>query len=219
MTDARSHVYAARLSTFAKVAALALVATAALVFAAPAGAQAPVATFTLETSTADGQSVTPRLTWTTAPAATSCEGSGDWSGVKLAAGTEVLAPVTSSKSYTLTCLWPGDMRATVTWGAPTTNTDGTPYTDPGGYRVLYGRSVDNLDQSAYLNDQAARSWEMPASEAGHWWFTVRAVNARGLESANAMPIVTKTLTASASQARTLNLGITFPSSPTNVGVQ
>jgi hypothetical protein len=37
--------------------------------------------------------------------------------------------------------------ATFTWGTPTTNTDGSPLTNLVGYRVLFGNSPTNLNQS------------------------------------------------------------------------
>lgn len=190
----------------------AFLAAALLALAAPAFSQ--TLTFTLETSSADGKSVTPRLTWSTTPAAASCTASGatDWTGTKAAAGTQILAPVTSSKTFTLVCNWPGDLRATVNWVKVTTNADGSAYTNPGGYRVLYGPSASNLNQSAYIQDPNATSWQSPTLAAGAWYFGVLAYNDLGLEGA-VSNVASKTLTAGASQTRALELTIRFPSAP------
>jgi len=93
-------------------------------------------TFTAETTTGTGV-VTPVLTWSTAPPADDCGATGDWSGLKGPSGTETLPDITSGATYNLTCNWLDD-KATLTWTAPTENTDGSPYTDPDGYRLFRG---------------------------------------------------------------------------------
>lgn len=186
----------------------------AAVFSVAAHAQtAPTMSFSLQATSSDGKTVVPKLTWSTTPAATSCAASNGWTGTKAASGTETLAAVSSSKVYTLTCTWPGDTTAKVSWTAPTTNTDGSAYTDGAGYRIQYGRAADNLDQSVYIEDPLARSWTSPVLAAGQWFFGVRAYNAMGLEGALSN-VASKTITAATNQSRTLNLGITIPSATT-----
>lgn len=101
-----------------------LLLAAALLLAAPAFSQ--TLTFTVETSSADGRSVIPRLTWSTSPAASSCQASGasNWSLAKQPQGTVILPAITTTTSYSLACAWAGDTSATVRWTAPTQNTDG-----------------------------------------------------------------------------------------------
>lgn len=95
-------------------------------------------TFTAQTTTGDG-SVVPALTWSTAPAATGCTASGaaGWTGAKGPSGTQTLPAITQSATYNLTCTWPGDTTATVSWVNPTQNTDSSPYTDPLSVRLKY----------------------------------------------------------------------------------
>jgi hypothetical protein len=59
--------------------------------------------------------------------------------------------------------------------------DGTPLDDLAGYRIAYGRSADNLDQSVYLDDPNQHSYEFVSLESGVWYFEVIAVSADGLE--------------------------------------
>jgi hypothetical protein len=191
---------------------------ALLLALAPLAAAAQTLNFTVETTTSGGTAVVPRLTWTTTPAATSCTASNGWTGTKAAAGTELLAAINATRSYTLTCTWAGDTTATVKWGAPTVNTDGSAYTNPGGFRIEYGSSASNLSQSANVTDPAARSWTSPQLAAGTWYFAVRAVNALGLESSRSN-VASKVLTASSSQTRTLEVAIKFPNPPTNVLIE
>lgn len=193
-----------------------LLLVAALLLAAPAFSQ--TLTFTVESTTSGGTAVVPRLTWTTSPAGATCTASNGWTGTKAAAGTELLAAINATKSYTLTCAWPGIQTAIVSWTAPTLNTDGSAYTDPGGYRVQYGRTAASLDQSVYIQDPAARTWTSPTLAVGSWAFGVRAYNALGLES-EISNVASKVMTASASQTRTLEVAIKFPNPPTGLTVQ
>ena len=64
-------------------------------------------------------------------------------------------------------------RATVTWTAPTTNTDGSPLTDLAGYRVVYGRAADTLDQSAPVNNPGLTSYTVENLSQGTWYFARR----------------------------------------------
>src|SRR5678815_2204382 len=57
-------------------------------------------TFTANKTSATG-SLTPVLTWSTTPVASSCTASGAWSGTKFASGSQTLATITTSKSYTV----------------------------------------------------------------------------------------------------------------------
>lgn len=197
------------------IRALAFVALAAFASQAPA----QTLDFTLSASSSDGKTVTPKLTWTTTPAATSCTATGGtgWAGSKADSGTATLAAVTTSQAYVLACSWPGVNKATVVWTKPTTNTDNSAYTNPNGYRVQYGNtgaSEANLTTSVYLSEAqtGTPSWTSPNLAAGTWYFGVKAVNTLGLESAISN-IASKTMTADATQSRTLGLAITFPSSP------
>lgn len=193
-----------------------LLLAACLLLAAPAFSQ--TLTFTVETSTSGGTAVVPRLTWSTTPTAGSCTASNGWTGTKAAAGTELLPAINATRSYTLTCTWPGVQTAILTWSAPTTNTDGTAYANPGGFRIQYGRSATVLDTSAYIQDPAARTWTTPSLATGAWFFGVRAYNAQGLES-DLSNVATKTMTAAASQARTLEVAIRFPNPPSGLTVE
>lgn len=192
----------------------------ALFLAVPVFAQsANDLTFTVQTSTSDGRSIVPKLTWSTTPAAASCTASGSsaWTGTKAAAGTSTLSAITATTSFNLACTWPGSSTATVTWTAPTTNTDATAYTDPGGFRLQWGttNTEAGLTQSAYLQDPASRTWVSPPLAAGTWYFGVKAVNTSGIESAISN-ITPKTITAADTQTRTLKVSVVFPSPPTNV---
>jgi hypothetical protein len=71
--------------------------------------------------------------------------------------------------------------ASLRWEMPPSNVDGSPLDDLAGYRILYGRSSDNLDRSILINDPTITSYEISSLTPGTWYFAVVAVNAGGLE--------------------------------------
>lgn len=191
----------------------ALLAVAALVATAflfePAQAQtAPTGSLTLATrANADG-TLTPTLTWSTTPAATSCTATGDsaWAGTKAASGTQTLAnfPASTPKTYLLVCNWPGENAAMLSWTRPTTfqpydhdNNPSTPnQTDPlplcaaatdagpclAKYRIVHGLSESALTDSRDHNFPNSTSATWSGLTAGTHYFAVRAVTGQGAES-------------------------------------
>lgn len=147
---------------------------------------APTGSFTLATQVNSNGTLTPTLTWSTTPAATSCVASGDttWAGTKAASGTQTLAafPTSTPKAYALICTWPGQTQAMITWTPPTQNTDGSPLTNLAGYRVSYGASAQQLVQSAQLANPAATGHTISNLTPGTWYFGVKAYTAQGAES-------------------------------------
>lgn len=158
------------------------------------------------------QALVPTLTWSTTPAATSCAAQGGWTGAKAASGTETLAASTASSSYSLVCQWPGNARAVVTWTPPTTNMDGSAYTNPGGYRIQYGTSATELNESVYVQQPSATTWTSGDLAPGTWFFGVRAFNAQGLES-DLSNVVSKVTSAGTSRTGSVELEVRVPRPP------
>lgn len=148
-------------------------------FACPAAAQNTL-TFTAETETGV-EFVTPILSWDTTPAADTCTASGDWTGDKGAFGIETLAPISSGATYNLTCEWL-DNTATLTWTAPTQNTDGTPLTDLAGFKVFYGATSGNYSVEFTINDPTVTTTIVTPLTPGLWFFATKAFNAIGTDS-------------------------------------
>lgn len=73
----------------------------------------------------------------------------------------------------------GSGNATLTWSAPTTNTDGSTLSDLAGYRIYYGtRALNNVvTVSGALN-----SYVFEALSAGTWYFAVRSYTTAGTQS-------------------------------------
>jgi hypothetical protein len=156
-------------------------------------------------STSAQGSMTPVLTWSTNPTATSCRASGGWSGDKAVNGTQTLPAITASANYTLTCTW-GTGSALVSWVAPTANTDGSTLTNLASFRIYYGTSSSSLNQTLQVSDVTARSARVTGLSPGTWYFATRSVNTRSTESANSN--VVSMAVAGASAANSVAITIT-----------
>lgn len=192
----------------------------AMVFAATmAQAQtAGVVNLSVTPTTACSEKCSPTVTWSTTPVAQSCTATGGWSGNKAASGTQAMTQITATTVYTLECAWQGPSDpVTVSWIAPTQNTDNSPLTNLAGFKVLYGTSATALNSTQAAPGATTTSSVVSSLVAGTWFFTVRAVNAAGAESDNgnvvSRVVSAPLLTASASKTVTVT---PKPMPPTNI---
>ena len=137
------------------------------------------------------------LTWSSANA-TACTASGGWTGPLATSGVRATGAVNATTTYTVRCTGTGGTAtqsaivtvttsssggtATVTWAAPTINTDGTPITNLSGYTIYYGTSQSDLTQSAVVSGAATLSYEITGLASGTWYFAVAADAADGTQS-------------------------------------
>jgi hypothetical protein len=82
--------------------------------------------------------------------------------------------------------------ASLSWTAPTKNSDGTPLTDLSGYRIYYGNTPDALTQQIAIDNAGITEYVVTNLSAGVWYFALKAYNSMNEES-NLSPIVQKTL--------------------------
>jgi hypothetical protein len=73
--------------------------------------------------------------------------------------------------------------ATLSWQAPTTNTDGAALTDLSGYRIYYGMNPDDLTQTVQLTGVGLQTYVIDGLGTGTWYFAIKAVTSTGVESA------------------------------------
>ena len=85
-------------------------------------------------------------------------------------------------SFSITVTQPASGSATLSWSAPTQNTNGTPLTNLAGFHIYYGTSASNLNQSVLIANPAATSYVFTSLAAGTWYFTVNAYTTTGAES-------------------------------------
>jgi len=72
--------------------------------------------------------------------------------------------------------------ASLSWAAPTHNTDGTAIGNLAGYRVVYGRSSSSLDRLVQISNAGASAYTITGLTSGTWYFAVKAYNTAGAES-------------------------------------
>lgn len=80
---------------------------------------------------------------------------------------------------------PFKQKTTLTWEAPTTNVDGSPITDLGGYRIYYSQvlgTYTDADSRDVGNVTSVNIQNTVGSLKGQWCFVVTAVDIAGNES-------------------------------------
>ena len=82
--------------------------------------------------------------------------------------------------------------ATLDWIAPTENVDGTALTNLAGYKVYYGTSARNLNESVSINNPGLTTYTLSNLSTGTWYFAVASITATGAESVPS-GVVTATL--------------------------
>jgi hypothetical protein len=73
--------------------------------------------------------------------------------------------------------------ATVSWMAPTENTNGTALTNLAGFKVYYGTSASSLTQIAQVANAGATNYVVSGLASGTWYFAVTSYTTDGQESA------------------------------------
>ena len=75
-------------------------------------------------------------------------------------------------------------RATLSWMAPTENTDGSTLSNLAGYRIRYGTSASALTQTIVIDNASVTTYVVENLSPATWYFAVTAVNSQGAESSN-----------------------------------
>jgi hypothetical protein len=73
-------------------------------------------------------------------------------------------------------------RATLSWTAPTENTDGSSLSNLAGYRIRYGTSASALTQTIVINNASVTTYVVEDLAPSMWFFAVTAVTSSGTES-------------------------------------
>jgi hypothetical protein len=72
--------------------------------------------------------------------------------------------------------------ASLSWTAPSKNTDGSPLTDLAGYHIYYGTSAGAWTSTITVLDAAETSYVVAGLASGTYYFAVVAFNADGVDS-------------------------------------
>jgi hypothetical protein len=73
--------------------------------------------------------------------------------------------------------------ASLSWAAPTQNTDGSALTDLAGYKIYYGTTAGQLSQVISINATGSTSYVVTGLASGTYYFAVAALASDGTESA------------------------------------
>ncbi len=108
---------------------------------------------------------------------------GAYSGIAITVTDGTATAALPTFAITVNASAPEPGTATLSWVAPTENTDGTPLTDLAGYRVHYGTSSDALTQTIDVSGATATSLIVTGLDPGTYYFAVTALTSSGQESA------------------------------------
>ena len=72
--------------------------------------------------------------------------------------------------------------ATISWVAPTDNTDGTPLTNLAGYFIFYGTSPDSLTKSVQITSPGIATYVISNLSPGTWYFSMTAYTTADVQS-------------------------------------
>ena len=87
---------------------------------------------------------------------------------------------------------PPTQSVTLSWSAPTLNTNGTILNDLAGYYINYGTSATALSQTVTVTGATSTTYTVANLVPGTYYFSVTAYNSAGTESAPS-PTVSKTI--------------------------
>src|SRR5687768_17501016 len=121
-----------------------------------------------------------------------CGGEGTKENAPATAGASASTPTSAtaqtsepdeSTSESAPLPTPGVGNATISWSAPTQNTDGSALTNLAGYRIYFGTNSTSLSQSVQVGI-GTQTYVVENLARGTWYFSVKAYTSTGVESDN-----------------------------------
>jgi hypothetical protein len=133
--------------------------------------------------------VTGRPAWATFDAATGrlsgvpgTSDVGTSSGIVITVSDGVASASLPGFTIAVQSVQVGTGSATISWTPPTSNTDNSPLTNLGGYRIYYGTNSSNLTQVLNLPNPGISSGVVENLAPGTWYFAVTSYNSSNVES-------------------------------------
>lgn len=77
---------------------------------------------------------------------------------------------------------------TLDWTPPTNNVDGSGISNLAGYRIIYGNNPSSLTQTVDVPNAGSSSYVVQNLTPATWYFSVKAYNSAGEESAPSNPV-------------------------------
>jgi hypothetical protein len=159
--------------------------------------------FTPNASDPDGDTLTfsvqNKPSWASF-SASSGQLSGSPSSAQVATYSNIVISVSDGKtsqslaafSITVTAGPSATGSASLSWAAPTSNTDGSALTNLAGYKIDYGTSSGALTQTVTISNPAATAYTLQGLAPGTWYFAISAFTNGGAASALSS-VVSKTV--------------------------
>ena len=107
---------------------------------------------------------------------------GTYSNISITVGDGKTSTALNAFAIAVTTVANG--RATLSWTAPTENTDGSTLSNLAGYRIRYGTSAGALTQTIVIDNASVTTYVVEDLSPATWYFAVTAVNSQGAESSN-----------------------------------
>ena len=76
----------------------------------------------------------------------------------------------------------GTKTATLSWTAPSENTNGTALTNLAGYNIYYGNSTGAMTNQIRITTPGIQTYVIDNLTSGSWYFAITALNSTGVES-------------------------------------
>ncbi|MEL7535612.1 MAG: putative Ig domain-containing protein [Pseudomonadota bacterium] len=85
-------------------------------------------------------------------------------------------------AFSITVVQSATGSITLSWSAPTENSDGTPLNDLAGYKIYYGTQSGNYTTTIDVNDAGLTAYVIEELVAGTYYIVATSVNSAGVES-------------------------------------
>jgi hypothetical protein len=106
---------------------------------------------------------------------------GNYSNISISVSDGHASTALNAFSIAVNALSTG--RATLSWTAPTENTDGSALANLAGYRIRYGTSASALTNTIVIDNASVTTYVVEDLAPATWYFAVTAVTSVGTESA------------------------------------
>ena len=91
-------------------------------------------------------------------------------------------PAAASSNSNSSATTSSTQSVTLSWAAPTENTNGTALTNLAGYVIYYGTSATTMTQQISVNTVGMLVYQIPDLAPGNWYFQIVSVNSAGVQS-------------------------------------
>lgn len=105
---------------------------------------------------------------------------GTYSNIVISASNGTTQAATPAFSIAVT--ESGNGSATLSWAAPTENTNGTPLTDLAGYWINFGTSAGDLSQKVQIDNPGILTYVISNLSPGTWYFSITSYTADNVQS-------------------------------------